>query len=63
MASAPDRLFVCKNTFMFETDGVLEVVKQGAIVRAGHPVMVGREGMFTPIRVDYELPTKTPARR
>lgn len=62
MASTPDKLFVCKNTFVFEVDGVLEAVRQGAVVRAGHPIMDGREDMFAPIHVDYEVEAPAPAK-
>lgn len=55
MALSPRRLYVCRNTFVFEVGGVAQSVQRGAVVRAGHPIMDGHEDMFSPIVVDYEV--------
>lgn len=55
MALSPRRLYVCRNTFVFEVDGVQKAVQRGAVVRAGHPIMDGHEDMFTPLVIDYEV--------
>lgn len=56
MASSPSTIYVCKSTFTFEEDGVPHVVRGGQTVRAGHPIMKGREDMFARLTVDYEMP-------
>lgn len=55
MALSPRRLYVCRNTFVFEEDGITKSVRRGAVVRAGHPIMDGHEDMFSPLVVDYEV--------
>lgn len=55
-------IFVCKATVIFERGGETVQVQGGATVRAGHPIMEGREDMFTPLVLDYEYekPEPTP---
>lgn len=53
--SDPD-LFVAREAATFEVDGASVYVHQGTIVRAGHPVMAGREYLFEPLVVHFDLP-------
>lgn len=59
-----DSILVAKTTFFCAVDGHLVRVSGGALVRAGHPVTVGREEHFKPLVVDFEYtPPKSPAKR
>lgn len=50
-----DDVVVAKATFFYEQDGVSELVPRGATVRVGHPMLDGRENMFGPVTVDFDL--------
>jgi hypothetical protein len=49
-------LFVCRAAVHFEYEGGPVYLAAGAIVRAGNPVMKGREGLFEPfvVTVSFE---------
>lgn len=56
MAEA-DGLFICTGSFITHFDGEDRVIQAGhTVVRAGHPILQGREGMFEPLTVHYETP-------
>lgn len=48
-------LYVAKEPMTFELDGTPVFVGPNTVVRAGHPVMKGREDMFTPLVVHYDV--------
>lgn len=49
------QIMVATSTFLFEHNGVLKHVPQGTTVRVGHPILKGREDLFHPLVVDYEI--------
>lgn len=53
----PD-LFVCKEPVTFEYEGVPVFLGPTTVVRAGHPIMKGREYLFEPLRVHFDLPER-----
>lgn len=63
MAKAKDpTLYVATDSFTVRYQGVDHTFEKGVTrVRAGHPVMVGREHMFEPIRAHYEWEAATAA--
>lgn len=63
MATEPD-LFVGKEPATFDLDGTPVFISPAIVVRAGHPIMAGREQLFAPLVVHYDLepePEPTPA--
>lgn len=53
-------LFVANESFSVNLDGVNHVVNKGQTrVRAGHPIMKGREMYFEPLTVHYDIETAT----
>lgn len=53
-------LFVAKEAFTTTLDGVEVTVKQGVTrVRAGHPLLKGREMYFEPLTVHYDIEDAT----
>lgn len=48
-------LFVGKEPVTFEYEGAPVFIGPMVVVRAGHPIMKGREGLFTPLVVHYDL--------
>lgn len=54
MAEVPD-LFVGVEPMYFEIDGQPIFVGPNTVVRKGHPVMQGREHMFAPLAVHFEV--------
>ncbi len=60
MASVPD-LYVGKEPATFEFDGSPVFIGPSIVVRAGHPILEGREGLFTPLTVHYDVPQPEPA--
>lgn len=61
----PDsQIFVATDSFAAEVDGEVIVAHKGQTrVRAGHPLLVGREHLFEPIdaHVQYEVEQATAA--
>lgn len=54
MANTQESILTAKHSFIFEEDGRTMTVVKGATVRVGHPLLRGREDMFTPLVVDFE---------
>lgn len=59
MATEPD-LYVGKEPVTFEYEGSPVFIGPAIVVRAGHPIMQGREDLFTPLTVHYDTPTVEP---
>jgi hypothetical protein len=55
-------LFVGKDPTTFDYDGSPVFIGPGTVVRAGHPIMKGREHLFTPLVVHFDLPETEPAK-
>ncbi len=62
-------LYIGKTAATFKHDGEDVFIGPRTIVRAGHPIMKGREDLFEPLVVHYDLPAaedapepKAPAR-
>lgn len=63
----PD-LYQAKDTFsVVQEDGIPVVVDRGDLVRAGHPLLKGREHLFEPVeqavRFDVEQATAAPGEK
>lgn len=55
-------IFVARESFSTDLDGVPVTVQKGATrVRAGHPLLQGREDLFEPITVHYDVEQATSA--
>jgi hypothetical protein len=54
MATEPD-LYVGKEPATFELDGSPVFIGPTVVVRAGHPIMKGRESLFEPLVVHYDV--------
>lgn len=55
-------IFVARDSFSTEIDGVPVSVQKGVTrVRAGHPLLEGREGLFEPITVHFDVEQATSA--
>jgi len=52
---AADDLLIVKESVLTEVDGENVYLNVGQIARAGHPIVKGREHLFEPIVVNYEL--------
>jgi hypothetical protein len=48
-------LYVATQGAAINLDGEMVMLWAGAIARAGHPVMAGREHLFVPLTVDFEV--------
>lgn len=55
MATEPD-LYVGKEPATFDVDGSPVFIGPTTVVRAGHPIMAGREHLFDPLEVRYDVP-------
>lgn len=53
-------LYVGKEPATFDFDGTPVFIGPTVVVRAGHPIMKGREGLFTPLVVHYDLAEDEP---
>lgn len=50
-------IFVAKTSAAMLVDGQVHHIAEGrTLARAGHPIMAGREHMWEPLRVHYDLP-------
>jgi hypothetical protein len=49
-------IFVAVDSVLTDVDGENVYITAGQTVRAGHPILKGREAMFVPLKVDYDLP-------
>ena len=54
MATEPD-LYVGKEPTTFEYEGTPVFVGPTIVIRAGHPIMKGRESLFVPLFVHYDV--------
>jgi hypothetical protein len=54
MATEPD-LYVGKEPMTFEHEGSPVFIGPTIVVRAGHPIMKGREDLFVPLVVHYDV--------
>lgn len=59
-------VFVAVESVLTEFEGRNVYITAGQTAREGHPILKGREAMFIPLQVDYDLPepkapAKTPA--
>ena len=54
MANEVPGLFVGVEPMLIEVDGKPIFIGPNTVVRAGHPMMEGRENMFAPLAVHYE---------
>ncbi len=57
-------LYIGKEPTTFEFEGSPVFIGPGIVVRAGHPIMKGREDMFAPLVVHYDVaPEPEPEKR
>lgn len=59
-------IFVATDSVLTDIGGENVYITAGQTAREGHPILKGREAMFIPLQVDYDLPepkapAKTPA--
>lgn len=55
-------ILVAKTNAVFDYEGRRVVIRAGVTrVRAGHPITEGREDLFEPITVDYDVEQATAA--
>ncbi len=47
-------LYACKENATFDFGGTPVFLRRGDVVRAGHPIMTGREQLFEPLVIKYE---------
>jgi hypothetical protein len=59
MTREPD-LYVGKESMTFEFGGVPVFIGPNTVIRAGHPIMRGREDLFTPLVVHYDVEPEEP---
>lgn len=59
MATEPD-LYVGKEPATFDFDGAPVFIGPTVVVRAGHPILKGREDLFTPLVVHYDVEPELP---
>lgn len=55
-------LYVGKESMTFEFEGSPVFVGPNTVIRAGHPIMRGREDLFVPLVVHYEVEPPKPAK-
>ena len=48
-------LFVGKEPVTFDFNGGPVFIGPNVVVRAGHPIMAGRESLFEPLKVHYDV--------
>lgn len=59
MANAAD-IYVAKESFVTHFEGAEIIVHKGSTrVRAGHPLLKGREALFEPLKVHYDVEQAT----
>lgn len=59
MATEPD-LYIGTEPATFEFEGADVFIGPSTIVRAGHPIMKGREHLFAPLTIHYDTPADEP---
>lgn len=55
MAESETGLFVGKSPVTFDYEGSPVFVGPNTVVRAGHPIMAGREDLFEPLTVHFDV--------
>ncbi len=55
-----DDIYVAVESVLTEVDGENVYITAGQTARAGHPILVGREALFEPFKVDYDLTEPAP---
>lgn len=55
-------LYVGKEACTFDYDGAPVFIGPATVVRAGHPIMKGREDLFTPLVIHYDIAEAKTAR-
>jgi hypothetical protein len=56
-------ILIATETVLTQFEGENVYIYAGqTTARAGHPILKGREGMFEPVHVDWELPEPAPAK-
>lgn len=53
-------IFVATDSVLTDVDGENVYITAGQTAREGHPILKGREAMFVPLQVDYDLPEPEP---
>lgn len=53
-----DDLFVGTEPCTFDFEGSPVFIGPGTVVRAGHPILKGREGLFKPLVVHFDVETR-----
>lgn len=55
------QILVAKTSAAFSFDGKSVILSAGrTTVREGHPILEGREALFEPMKVDFELDSEAP---
>ena len=54
-------IFVAVESVLTQVDGENVYITAGQTARAGHPILEGREALFEPFKVDYEVGDDAPA--
>ncbi len=52
---AESGLYVGKEGATFDFEGSAVFINRNTVVRAGHPIMKGREGLFMPLVIHYDV--------
>jgi hypothetical protein len=56
-------ILIATESVLTLVDGENVYITAGQTARAGHPILKGREAIFIPLQVDYDLPEpKAPAK-
>lgn len=53
-------IYVAVESVLTEVDGQNVYITAGQTARAGHPILNGREALFEPFKVDYEVGDEAP---
>lgn len=57
---ADSDLYVGREPVMFDFEGAPVVIGPNTVVRAGHPIMKGREDLFVPVTVHFDVARPEP---
>lgn len=52
-------LYIGKEPCTFDFEGAPVFIGPAIVVRAGHPIMEGREHLFTPLVVHFDMPAQS----
>jgi hypothetical protein len=53
-------IYVAVESVLTSVDGEPVYITAGQTARAGHPILKGREALFEPFKVDYEVEAPAP---